>query len=237
MPALTIPAAACKFGDFMYIFSFLLFPMAAFYAAFREVKKQGIACLKEHFLTAVSGLLCGFALCAVLEFCVFLPDYQGTGFAVFFVLQWVFNFAVPLLFFVFYILWSKDSLEFRLKGFLYFFLPLMSLYLPFWLFVNDGRQSFFMLFVFPVLQLLLVFALAGEFLRLSRAAESKAGAVFAGVFFIPLESAFPVLSLTLSYFNCPVWLWILTSAAFFVLCFFRFRCKSALRAGAAAKPV
>ena len=220
----------------MYIFSFLLFPLAFFYFAFREFKKYGSSCLKEHFLTAVFGLLCGFLLCGVLEFCIFLPDYQGTGLEIFFALQWSFSFLLPFLFFIFYILWSKDSLNFRLKGFLYFFLPFMSLYQPFWLFVNEGRQSFFMLFVFPVLQLLLVFAVAGELEVFNRSIKRKTGALFSGVFFILLESLFPALSLTLSYFNFSVWLWILSAAVVFVLCCFRLRQTDALRAEGAAKP-
>lgn len=85
----------------MYLFSFLLFPIVTFFKACSDYKRLGFEYLKSRFLVVLFGALSGCALCAIFEFCIFIPEYQGTDPAFFFLLQWIFSFFIPALFFVF----------------------------------------------------------------------------------------------------------------------------------------
>ena len=93
----------------MYLFSFLLFPIVTFFKACSDYKRLGFEYLKSRFLVVLFGALSGCALCAIFEFCIFVPEYQGTDTAFFFVLQWIFSFFSPALFFVFFALKRERS--------------------------------------------------------------------------------------------------------------------------------
>ncbi len=206
----------------MYLFSFLLFPIVTFFKACSDYKKLGFEYLKSRFLIVLFGALSGCALCAIFEFCIFVPEYQGTDAAFFFLLQWIFSFFIPSLFFVFFILWSNDEWRVRIDGFLYFFLPFLCVYVPFWLFTKNAELSFFMLFVLPVMFLFEVFALETDVKAFYLNLKNKSVKCVLNVFLILDESVFASLVLTLYYFDFDWWIRGSACGVFAVLCLFRF---------------
>lgn len=209
----------------MYLFSFLLFPIVTFFKACSDYKRLGFEYLKSRFLVVLFGALSGCALCAIFEFCIFVPEYQGTDPAFFFLLQWIFSFFIPALFFVFFILWSNDEWQVRIDGFLYFFLPFLCVYVPFWIFTKNAELSFFMLFVLPAMFLLAVFALETDVKAFYLNLKDRSAKFVLNGFLILAESVFASLVMTLYYFDFDWWVWISVCAVFAVLCLFRFGFK------------
>ncbi|WP_296692232.1 hypothetical protein [Treponema sp. UBA7567] len=200
----------------------MLFPIVTFFKACSDYKKLGFEYLKSRFLIVLFGALSGCALCAIFEFCIFVPEYQGTDAAFFFLLQWIFSFFIPSLFFVFFILWSNDEWRVRIDGFLYFFLPFLCVYVPFWLFTKNAELSFFMLFVLPVMFLFEVFALETDVKAFYLNLKNKSVKCVLNVFLILDESVFASLVLTLYYFDFDWWIRGSACGVFAVLCLFRF---------------
>ena len=209
----------------MYLFSFLLFPIVTFFKACSDYKRLGFEYLKSRFLVVLFGALSGCALCAIFEFFIFVPEYQGTDPAFFFLLQWIFSFFIPALFFVFFILWSNDEWQVRIDGFLYFFLPFLCVYVPFWIFTKTAELSFFVLFVLPVMFLLAVFALETDVKVFYLNLKGRSAKFVLNGFLILAESVFASLVMTLYYFDFDWWIWISACAVFAVLCLFRFGFK------------
>ena len=137
----------------------------------------------------------------------------------------IFSFFIPALFFVFFILWSHDEWQVRIDGFLYFFLPFLCVYVPFWIFTKTAELSFFVLFVLPVMFLLAVFALETDVRAFYLNLKGRSAKFVLNGFLILAESVFASLVMTLYYFDFDWWIWISACAVFAVLCLFRFGFK------------
>ncbi len=205
----------------MYLFLFLLFPVVSFFYAFFDYKSYGIQYLKDRFLVALAGCLFGALISAVFEFCVFIPVYQELNFVIFSILQFCFFILIPFLFFIIFILWAKDESRFKIENFLYFMLPFYSVYLPFKLFTGNARSSLFMLFIFPVLFLLMLFAVNRELSDFFNYLTTRSPKCVLSVFFILAEVLIPVLILSLCYFDFFFVYWLCTSVIFAILCLWR----------------
>lgn len=205
----------------MYLFLFLLFPVVSFFYAFFDYKSSGIQYLKDRFFVALTGCLFGALLSAVFEFCVFIPVYQKQNFVIFSLLQFCFFIFIPFLFFVLFILWSKDENRFKIENLLYFMLPFYSVYLPFELFTNNARSSVFLLFIFPVLFLLMLFSVKREVLDFYEWVQLRSPKCLVSVFFILVEVIAPVLILSLCHFDLLFVYWLASSFVFAVFCLWR----------------
>ncbi len=204
----------------MYLFLFLLFPVVSFFYAFREYKNFGFENLKKRFFVAVFGALCGTALCAIFEFVIFVPVFQRDKFAMFTLIRWIFSSLIPFLFFVLFLLWSKDEWQVRAGSFLYFALPFCCVYVPFYCFTQEVCSAF-VIFVLPVLVLFELFAVNREFSDFFCACSVKSPEMLLSAFLILLESLAPCVIYSLSYFNFFAGLWIVLSIAFVFLCMVR----------------
>lgn len=202
------------------MFLFTLFPVALALCARRDCARcGGLSSFKEHLLTVVFGAACGAVLCTVLEFFVFIPDYHGDGFLVCAVLDWLAFLVIPALFFVLFLLWSRDPAERKAASFLYFMFSFCSVYVPYLCFSRDGRNSFFMIFVVPVLIVFTLMALNKEVgVLLSSARPAR---FILSVILALAESAVVPVFLAAWHFDVLFVFYLLGSVAWILFCGFR----------------
>ena len=200
------------------MFLFFLFPVVFSYCVYHDFKTCGAFYLKHRILVILFAVICGCAAAALFEFVIFVPEYFGTNFLLYVLVHWIFGFVIPLLFYVLFVLWSKDSWKDRIDSFLYFMLPFFSVYVPFVCFSQEKYTSFFFLFIAPLLMMFTIFAIKREVIRIFTDIQTKTRSFIPSVFLILFESILPFVIQGLWYFDFSFFVWIPLFSAYVVFC-------------------
>lgn len=205
----------------MYLFSFLLFPVVFAFFIYKDFSNAGgFAFLKNKFLPCFFSLCCAVFLSVLFEYFIFLPQYHGQSKIVFFLLNWLLSFVLPSLFYVLYVLWSKDGWSERIQNFFYFMMSFYAIYLPFLCFSTRNENSFFTLFFEPVLFLFMIFPLRKEVDSIFEKSTKNPGKIIKNAFFILAESSLPTIIYLLWHFDYPIFIWVALSFLYVLFCAF-----------------
>lgn len=156
----------------MYLFLICFFPFAfAFYSALC-VNSNDAFVFKKTLRISASGIVLSVIFCFIHAFFVFEPSYNGENIGIYILRKWITLALIPLFIYFFLALWFKGKIQTKIKAFLSFMLPFYAVYLPFFV-MSEKDNSFFQLFVKPVLYFLYLLPIYAEMNRLLFVPDEK----------------------------------------------------------------
>lgn len=152
----------------MFLFMFVLLPMALLYCCLRSSDKSVIG-------VALTGALSGVFVCGALALFTYLhriPQFSFIGNTLYVLLK---EYIIPVvLLYTVYFFATSDEKLFKIKSFMPLMLAFYSIYMPYRIIAGtDGAFSFYSLFVKPVCILAMIIYLAKMLFLFNEGLEQK----------------------------------------------------------------
>lgn len=212
----------------MYLYLFVLIPSVfVCYLISLSRTENGFRLLKNNILVALYSVVCVAALCTVLGFFLFFPDYNGTNFFIKILFHWIPYILLPALFYALFFIWSSDTLIERIESFIFFAMPFYSIWIVYNALSSVWSDSFFVLFIEPLLFLVMIFSVYAELNRIFKDSCSSSKKVLF-TFLILIETVLPCAVYSLWYFNFNILIWLLASTVCVVFCLGRGEFKNSI---------
>lgn len=206
----------------MFLFSFLFFPIAIFFYLFNlKSNPQKKMQFKNNILIIFFGFICGVIYDIILEFFIFSSNYSGINYFKYTFSDFAFLMLTPLCFYLLFFVWSKDSVQKKIEGFKFFLIPFYTVYIPFYVLHLEMENSFFVLFIIPVIVFFDILLLQKDLYSIAN--NSKKSKIVLMIFAFIFETFIPSILRTIWHFNFLFgfwWIFVVLSTIYFI---FRFK--------------